>query len=421
MNLVIYIFCFCHYLFDKTLREINFIIKLYIGGIFMSTIVMNKKDEVIMKLVHYFITEENYNPIVVNGVKDEIWLENSNGPYRIVRINSNNIFNKEQLQYDNYKIQSIVRQIKKKTFSFNVNTLNILLDVNEDLELEETKNIKPVSLVDGNLNITNEGILEAFPDINEKLLKDTNGVELIINVTKDINQKTEKDNKLYEKTFKPKKIVFTNVIITICVFMFILSCVFDGLGAISGISTLVGLKLGANNLLLLKSGQIWRLITYMFLHVSLIHLLVNMYSLYILGRQIETFVGKAKFLAIYFISGICGGLLSAVVSGPEIVSVGASGAIFGLAGALLYFGYHYRTYLGTALKKEIIPVIVINLLIGFMFTGIDNFCHIGGLLGGILATMALGIDGKSKKSERINGIICLIIFIAFLLYLIFFH
>ena len=81
----------------------------------MSTVVMNKKDEIIMKLVHYFVTEENYNPIIVNGVKDEIWLENQNGPYRIVRINSNNIFNKEQLSYDNFKIESIVKQIKRKT------------------------------------------------------------------------------------------------------------------------------------------------------------------------------------------------------------------------------------------------------------------------------------------------------------------
>ena len=151
---------------------------------------MNKKDEIIMKLVHYFITEENYNPIVVNGVKDEIWLENSEGPYRIVRINSNNIFNKEQLKYDYYKIESIVKQIKKKTFSFNVNTLNILLDVNEDLKIEGTKSITPAPLFDNDLNITNEGILEAFPNINEKLLKDTSGVDLIINVTKDINEKT---------------------------------------------------------------------------------------------------------------------------------------------------------------------------------------------------------------------------------------
>ncbi len=91
----------------------------------MSTIVMDAKDEVIMKLVHYFVTEGNYNPIIVNGVKDEIWLENQEGPYRIVRINSNNIFNTEQLDYDYLKINSISRQIKKKTLSFKVNTLGI--------------------------------------------------------------------------------------------------------------------------------------------------------------------------------------------------------------------------------------------------------------------------------------------------------
>ena len=165
----------------------------------MSTVVMNKKDEIIMKLVHYFVTEENYTPIVVNGVKDEIWLENQNGPYRIVRINSNNIFNKEQLNYDYFKIESIVRQIKRKTLSLNVDTLNILLNVNEDLELEETKHVTPVAIFNDDLDITNKGILEAFPNINEKLLKDTTGVELIINVTKDINAKTEKENRLYDK------------------------------------------------------------------------------------------------------------------------------------------------------------------------------------------------------------------------------
>lgn len=388
----------------------------------MSTVVMNKKDEIIMKLVHYFVTEENYNPIVVNGVKDEIWLENQEGPYRIIRINSNNIFNKEQLNYDYFKIESIVKQIKKKTFSFNVNTLNILLDVNEDLELEPTKNINPVALPDDNLNITSKGILEAFPHINEKLLKDTTGIDLIINVTKDINEKTEKENKVYERTFKPKKIIFTKLIITICVAMFAITCFADnGLESLRSITTGAAVMLGANNTLLLKSGELWRLITYMFLHASLIHLLVNMYSLYILGTQTETFIGRWKFLAIYMVSGICGGLLSAVVSPETMVSVGASGAIFGLTGALLYFGYHYRTYIGQALKNQIIPVIVLNLLIGFLIKGIDNFCHIGGLIGGLLVTMALGIDGKSKSFEKINGMICLLLYIGVLVYFLFFR
>lgn len=385
----------------------------------MSTVVMNKKDEVIMKLVHYFITEENYNPIVVNGVKDEIWLENQEGPYRIIRINSNNIFNKEQLKYDYFKIESIVKQIKKKTCSFKVNTLNILLDVNEDLEIKGTKTITPVPLLDNTLNITNEGILEAFPNINDKLLKDTSGVELIINVTKDINQKTEKENKVYEKTFKPKTIVITKAIIVICVIMFIIGCLLDGVNALTGLTNATALTLGANNYLLIKVGQIWRLLTHAFLHASLIHLVLNMYSLYILGTQIETFTGKTKFSVIYLVSTICGGLLSAVLNNSNVISIGASGAIFGLAGSLLYFGYHYRTYLGNALKSQIIPVIIMNLTIGFIFSGIDNFAHIGGLIGGIFITMALGIDGKSKKSERINGIICLSLFLGILSYLLF--
>ena len=384
----------------------------------MSTVVMNKKDEIIMKLVHYFITEENYNPIVVNGVKDEIWLENSEGPYRIVRINSNNIFNKEQLKYDYYKIESIVKQIKKKTFSFNVNTLNILLDVNEDLKIEGTKSITPAPLFDNDLNITNEGILEAFPNINEKLLKDTSGVDLIINVTKDINEKTEKENRLYEKTFRPKKIIFTNILIAACIVMFIITCIVGGFEVIKGLTNGVALELGANNRLYLQAGQVWRLITHAFLHGSMLHLLVNMYSLYIVGRQIETFLGKTKFIIVYFLSAICGGLFSALLNAPTTVSVGASGAIFGLLGAMLYFGYHYRTYMGTVIKNQIIPIIVLNLIIG-MSSGIDNFAHIGGLIGGIFATMAVGVDGKSKTYEKINGIFCLIAFIAIISFAIF--
>lgn len=388
----------------------------------MSIVVMDKKEELIMRLVHYFITEENYNPIVVNGVKDEIWLENSEGPYYIVRINSNNIFNKEQLDFDHFKTENIVKQIKKKTFSFNVNTLNILLDLNEDLKLENVKNIVDAPIYDENTNtITNESILEAFPNINEKLLKDAKGIDLMINVTKDINEKTEKENRQYEKTFSTKKIYVTNIMMGICILCFLITIVFGGLGSLADVPTNVLALLGANNIYFLKSGEIWRLLSYMFLHGSLIHLLVNMYSLYLIGTQIENYYGKTKYIIIYIISGICGGLLSAVGIGANAISVGASGAIFGLLGALAYFGYHYRLYLGNVLKTQIIPVIAINLLIGVMLTGIDNFCHIGGLVGGIFASMALGVEGKTKKTDHINGVICLLLFVAFCIYMIYFR
>ena len=79
---------------------------------------------------------------------------------------------------------------------------------------------------------------------------------------------------------------------------------------------------------------------------------------------------------------------------------------------------HYRLYLGSVLLKEIVPIIVLNLLIGFTFSGIDNWAHIGGLIGGIFITMALGIDKKTQKSTKINGYIILSIYLIFLIYLL---
>jgi rhomboid protease GluP len=107
--------------------------------------------------------------------------------------------------------------------------------------------------------------------------------------------------------------------------------------------------------------------------------------------------------------------------GGNTTSVGASGAIFGLLGALLYFGYHYRLYLGNAIIYQILPVIAINLFIGFTVPGIDNFAHIGGLFGGYLAAMIVGVNGKVNTQDRINGIIVSSILIVFLTYVLLFR
>ena len=177
---------------------------------------------------------------------------------------------------------------------------------------------------------------------------------------------------------------------------------------------------GANNITLVKSGEIFRLLTSAFLHVGIIHLIVNMYSLMIIASQVENFIGKAKFIFVYLMSAISGSLMSLVFLEKNIVACGASGALFGLMGCLLYFGYHYRVYLSDAIRTQIIPIIIINLFIGFSISGIDNACHIGGLIGGYLATMAVGIKDKSTKQDRINGSIVLILYLLFLSYIVFF-
>ena len=384
----------------------------------MPSVIIRKNEQIMMSLVHYFVTKENYSPINVQGVKDEIWLENLDGPYRVIRISCNKVINDEQYKFDLFKVQHIIKQIKKKTLSFKMNALNIYLDLDKKVEPRLYNNIETINVNSLNDIKKKKELKEIFPNLENELLDTKDGLDLIINVTHDINEKTYKDNKLFEKVFSPKKIIMTKLILLICIVMYIILGINSNNFFNIGINALV--NFGGNNLLIVQSGEVWRLISAAFLHVSLIHLLVNMYSLVIIGTQVETFIGKFKFLFVYLISAICGNLLSLIFNEANIVSVGASGAIFGLMGALLYFGYHYRLYLSEAIKTQIIPVIVLNLLLGFMVSGVDNAAHIGGLIGGYLASMAIGIENKSKTRDKVNGWIVLILLIVFLSYIVFF-
>ena len=100
------------------------------------------------------------------------------------------------------------------------------------------------------------------------------------------------------------------------------------------------------------------------------------------------------------------------------ISIGASGAIFGLMGSIAYFTYYFRATLQGALKEQIMPVIIINLLLGVFVQGIDLFAHIGGLIGGLLVSMAIGIGDKGRKSDQVNGAIVLVLMAAFMFYMI---
>lgn len=375
-----------------------------------DAISVTEKDELIMKLVHYFVTKENYAPIMVNGVKNEIWLENLDAYYKIVRINSNYIHNKEQFDLDLFKISNVSKQISKKTLTRKLKTLNILTDTNDNIKEDNTKDID-IYIIQNNKDLENkDGIKSLFPKIVEEEIKDLHGLDFLINVSNDINKKTESDNKFYERVFKPKKIVVTKLLILINVIVYVFAMLASATNKFDVYTAF------ALNGTLVKNGEFYRLITCSFLHADMIHLICNMYSLNIIGTQLESFIGKKKFLIVYLISLITGSLLSSILNSGW--SVGASGAIFGLIGSLLYFGYHYRIYLGSVMKSQLIPLLILNLGIGLIIPNIDMSAHIGGLVGGLLATMMLGIEKKSTKTERINGLICLTILIIFLIILL---
>lgn len=141
--------------------------------------------------------------------------------------------------------------------------------------------------------------------------------------------------------------------------------------------------LGAKDNLAITQGEFWRLFTPMFLHGGLVHLGVNSYSLYVVGPRVEHSFGNWRFLAIYVLSGLTGSIVS-FAFGPYR-SIGASGALFGLIGALIPLLYLNRKVFANTRQQinHIITVIALNLLFGLTAGGIDNWGHVGGLVGGV--------------------------------------
>lgn len=144
--------------------------------------------------------------------------------------------------------------------------------------------------------------------------------------------------------------------------------------------------------LITEEHEYYRIITSMFLHFGIEHLLNNMVILGALGWNLELETGKIRFLIIYLVSGIGGNLLSlylGVSSAEYAVSAGASGAIFGLMGALLYVAARNRGRMGRISGKGVLFMIALSLYFGITSSGIDNAAHIGGLLCGFILAVIL--------------------------------
>ena len=374
----------------------------------MNEIIIDEKEEIVMKLLHYFITEKGYSPVIVRGVKDEIWLENLKEDFNIIRIVSGYIHNNEQFKFDLFKTKSLIKSIKKKTLSFKMKALSIFVNLGENVNISsfEESNIYFANIKGTEDLAKYYFVIDSFPDITKDTDFKEEGFELFLKITDDINKKNEEEAKMNEDVFKMKKPYVTYALIGINTIIFIISMFINIL------------PLFAVNRYFIVHGEYYRLITGIFLHNGVIHLMCNMYSLYVIGTQLESFLGKIKYLIVYLLSGLAGSVLSIYFSNS--FSVGASGAIFGLLGSLLYFGYHYRVYLDSVIKSQIIPLIIFNLMLGFMLRGIDNWAHIGGLIGGVFSTMAVGIKYKSEKYEMVNGVILYLIYISFILYMVFF-
>ncbi len=195
-------------------------------------------------------------------------------------------------------------------------------------------------------------------------------------------------------TVKSMAVTFTLMILNVLIYTFT-AIKSGGLE----INIFVLITYGAKVNELIQAGEYYRLFTSAFLHADFMHILFNMYALFALGRLVEEFMGKWKMILIYSFSALTGGLLSFFYT-PN-VAVGASGAIFGLLGAILMITLFGKKKSMKSMFVRIMLVLAINLFSGFTSSNIDNFGHIGGLLGGIVITgFILFLDQSRKKKWK---------------------
>lgn len=194
---------------------------------------------------------------------------------------------------------------------------------------------------------------------------------------------------IYKREYKEYFVTYTLIIINLAVFV-----VMTLAGGTENYKNLI--LFGAKVNVLIEAGQYWRLFTSMFIHIGFTHLLFNTYALIALGKFTEQIFSHSKFIYIYLFSGFTGSLFSYFFS-PNI-SAGASGAIFGLLGAIVAYGWQNSHLWRSGLITNLLIVLGINLFLGMVAPGIDNYAHLGGLLGGILIGWVIRLlQGKRQN------------------------
>jgi len=189
------------------------------------------------------------------------------------------------------------------------------------------------------------------------------------------------------------------------------------LGTLSAHGALIGYYVAMGH-------EYWRLGTSMFLHSGLLHILFNMYALYVFGSYLEQIAGSRKFLAIYLVSGLSGSVAAFTLTLMYVPIVGASGAIYGILGAFFMYTFHNRADLAASMMMRQLGILVmINLFISFRIPNISWQAHIGGLIGGVIMVELLTRFGRKSLRGAFDrdDVVAVLGFIAVLVALTWWH
>jgi rhomboid protease GluP len=349
------------------------------------------------------IKEDHYRILYMSEKRNEIWLENpdsKNAP--IIRICQCELNWSNWMERDIQTVALNGENIRKKAYKRNQTILNLYISpfppvdgpvdqLHKRSQFDQTI-VDTVVLSSATFQLAIEN-LESLFNRPFTFLEDK-GTHLSIEELKQKTiqlaaRKVQSENNLF---FYGKPIL-TFVFLAIQILIFIL---LELKGGSKNPLTLV--EYGAKFNPLILDGEWWRFFTPIFLHIGFLHLFMNSLGLYFLGSAVERIYGSFRFFWIYIFSGVLGSIVSFTFS-PNL-SAGASGAIYGCFGALLFIGVIYPKLFFRTLGKNVITILILNIIISFTVPSIDMAGHLGGLIGGFLATGIVHFPKKRKLGSQ---------------------
>ncbi|MCO4850143.1 rhomboid protease YqgP [Bacillus vallismortis] len=359
--------------------------------------------------------------VIQAGDSDEIWLEApAKSSYDLVRLYQYDIDFREEMARDIEEQAERVERIRTSVGKRRMKLLNVIFSAEAPVDdweeiAEKPFEMGPVSvepaIVRGTMlhddlqavfpSFPAEECTEARASFEDAQMARERFLSLVL--------KQEEQRKNEAAVFQNGKPIFTYLFIALQILMFFL---LELNGGSTNTETLVAF--GAKENSLIAAGEWWRLLTPIVLHIGIAHLAFNTLALWSVGTAVERMYGSGRFLLIYLAAGITGSIASFVFS--PYPSAGASGAIFGCLGALLYVALANRKMFFRTIGTNIIVIIIINLGFGFAVSHIDNSGHIGGLIGGFFAAAALGLPKAGAWGRRLLSAVFLVALAAGFLY-----
>ncbi|AOM82632.1 Rhomboid family protease [Salisediminibacterium beveridgei] len=382
------------------------------------------------EVLYHLIIQEKMRLIHMNETEETAWIEDDRREYsQIIRISRKNFDWSNQLRGDIQRTQKTAEDLRKKLNLRQANVINLILSQFTPIDDYE-------ELLSGALPFTAGGkgqfrtILLTMDQLEERFFPLATEWELtetpsfipvpqlevqgneteIIQTMKHMIKKASRDRQNQEQSlFLQGKLRLTTLLIGVVVPIFLWM---EYVGSTTSTLTLV--QFGAKYDPLILEGEWWRFFSAMFIHIGPFHLLMNSLALLFLGGAVERIFGSKRFLVIYFVAGLFGSVASFVFN--DNISAGASGAIFGCFGALLYFGAKHKRLFFRTMGMNVIVILAINLAFGFLVPMVDNGAHIGGLIGGFLASAITGLPNHSRDKSMLTALLATLLLLSALLF-----